>query len=71
MYIERATMFYNATLENKYHPFVILGRYIEAANLDLSSHLPVFSPLTKNECIYNLTKGKLSYTHCRKIFKTI
>ena len=37
MYIERAI--------NKYCPVAILRRYIEAANLDLSSHLPLFRPL--------------------------
>ena len=62
---------YIAKLENKYYPVVILGRYIEAGNLDLSSHLPVFRPSTKKKCIYSLTKGTLSYTRCRKIFKTI
>ena len=57
---------YIAKLASKYYPVVILGRYIEAANLDLSSHLPVFRPLKKTKCIYSLTKGKLSYTRCRK-----
>ena len=62
---------YIAKLASKYYPVVILGRYIEEANLDLSSHLPVFTRLKKTKCIYSLTKGKLSYTRCRKIFKNI
>ena len=33
---------YIAKLENKYCPVAILRRYIEAANLDLSSHLPLY-----------------------------
>ena len=37
---------YIAKLENKYCQVAILHRYIEAANLDLSSHLPLFRPLT-------------------------
>ena len=40
------------------------------ANLDLSSHLPLFRPLTKNKSGYTLRNGKLSYTRCREIFKT-
>ena len=61
---------YIAKLENKYCPVAILRRYIEAANLDLSSHLPLFRPLTKNKSGYSLRNGKLSYTRCREIFKT-
>ena len=62
---------YIATLENTYCPAAILRRYIEAANLDLSSHLPLFRPLTKNKSgCYSLRNGKLSYTRCREIFKT-
>ena len=61
---------YIAKLENKYCPVVILLRYIEAANLDLSSHLPLFRPLTKNKSGYSLRNGKLSYTRCRELFKT-
>ncbi|CAH3142478.1 unnamed protein product [Porites lobata] len=61
---------YIAKLENKYCPVAILRRYIETANLDLSSHLPLFRPLTKNKSGYTLRNGKLSYTRCREIFKT-
>ena len=61
---------YIAKLENKYCPVAILCRYIEAANLDLSSHLPSFRPLTKNKSGYTLRNGKLSYTRFREIFKT-
>ena len=61
---------YIAKLENKHCPVAILRRYIEAANLDLSSHLPLFRPLTKIKSGYTLRNGKLSYTRCREIFKT-
>ena len=52
---------YVAKLENKYCPVAILLGYTEAANLDLSNHLPLFRPLTKN---------KSGYTRCREIFKS-
>ena len=61
---------YIAKLEGKYCPVAILRRYIEAANLDLSSHLPLFRPLTKTRSGYSLRNAKLSYTRCREIFKT-
>lgn len=61
---------YIAKLEGKYCPVAILRRYIEAANLDLSSHLPLFRPLTKTKSGYSLRNAKLSYTRCREIFKT-
>ena len=61
---------YIAKLENKYCPVAILRRYIEAANLDLSSHLPLFRPVTKKKLGYSLRNGKLSYIRCREIFKT-
>ena len=60
---------YIAKLESKYCPVSILCRYIEAANLDLSSQLPLFRPLTKKKSGYSLRNGKLSYTRCREIFK--
>ncbi|CAH3129800.1 unnamed protein product [Porites lobata] len=50
---------YITKLENKYCPVAILRRYIEAANLDLSNHLPLFRPLTKNKSGYLL--GMASY----------
>ena len=62
---------YNAKLENKYCPVAILRRYIEAANLDLSSDLPLFMPLTKTKSGYSLRNGKLSYTHCRAILRLL
>ena len=40
---------YIAKLEGKSCPVAILRRYIEAANLYLSSHLPLFRPLTKTK----------------------
>ena len=61
---------YIAKLENKYCPLAILRKYIEAANLDLSSRLPLFRPLTKNKSGYSLRNGKLFYTRCREIFRT-
>lgn len=61
---------YIAKLESKYYPVAILCSYIEAANLDLSSHLPLFRPLTKSKSGYSLRDGNLSYTRCRIIFKT-
>ena len=64
------TSVYIAKLEGKYCPVAILRRYIEAANLDLSSHLPLFRPLTKTKSGYSLRNAKLSYTRCREMFKT-
>ena len=61
---------YIAKLEGKYCPVAILRRYIEAANLDLSSNLPLFRPLIKTKSGYSLRNAKLSYTRCREIFKT-
>ena len=61
---------YIVKLENKYCPVAILRRYIEAATLDLSSHLPLFRLLTRNKSGYSLRNGKLSYTRCRDTFKT-
>ena len=59
-----------ASLENKYYPLIIQRGYIEVSNLDLSSHLPLFRPLTKKKSGYSLMNGKLSFSHCREIFKT-
>ena len=70
MYIERATTVNIAKLEGKYCPVAILRRYIEAANLDLSSNLPLFRPLTQTKSGYSIRNAKLSYTRCREIFKT-
>ena len=61
---------YIATLEGKYCPVAILRRYIKAANLYLSSHLPLFRPLMKTRSGYSLRNAKLSYSRCREIFKT-
>ena len=60
---------YIAKLENNYCPVSILQRYIETANLDLSSNLPLFRPLSKTKSGYTLRNGKLSYTRSREIFK--
>ena len=66
MYIEWGNYVYIAKLENKYCPVAILRRYIEAANLDLSSDLPLFRSLTKTKSGYSLKNGKLSYTRLIK-----
>ena len=47
----------------------VLRRYIQAADIDLSSQLPLFRPLTKRKLGYALRNGKLSYTRCREIIK--
>ena len=47
----------------------VLRRYIQAANIDLSSQLPLLRPLTKRRLGYVLRNSKLSYTRCREIFK--
>ena len=61
---------YIATLEGKYCPVAILHRYIKAANLDVSSHLPLFRLLMKTRSGYSLRNAKLSYSRGREIFKT-
>ena len=58
---------YIADLENKHCSVAILRRYIETYNFDLSSHLPLFRPLTKNESVYGLRNGKLSYITLRNM----
>ena len=44
-------------------------RYIQAANIDLSSQLPLLGPLTKRKLKNALRNGKFFYTRCREIFK--
>ena len=56
-------------LESNHCPVAVLRRYIQAADIDLSSQLPLFSPLTKKKLGYTLRNGKLSYTRCMEIFK--
>ena len=56
-------------LDGYYCPVTVLRRYIQAADIDLSSQLPMFRPLTKRKLGYDLRIGKLSYTRCREIFK--
>ena len=60
---------YISKLESNYCPVAILRRYIQAADMDVSSQLPLFRPLTKKKLGYSLRNGKLSYTRCREIFK--
>ena len=60
---------YISKLENNYCPVALLRRYIQAANIDLSSQLPLFGPLTKKKLGYTLRNDMLSYTRCREIFK--
>ena len=45
--------------------------YIQAADIDLSSQLPLFRPFAKKKSGYTLRNGKLSYTRCREIFKDV
>ena len=61
---------YIAKVESKYCPVVILRYYIEAANLHLFSHLPLFRTLMKTRSSDSRRNAKLSYTRCREIFKT-
>ena len=60
---------YIAKLRGNYCPVSILRRYIQAANLDLSSHLPLFRQLTKKKSGYVLKNNRLSYSRCREVFK--
>ena len=60
---------YFSKLDSNYCPVTALRRYIQAADIDLSSRLPLFRPLTKRKLGYALRNGKLSYTRCREIFK--
>ena len=60
---------YISKLESNYCPVAVLRRYIQAADIDLSSPLPLFKSLTKRKSPYTLRNGKLSYTRCREIFK--
>ena len=60
---------YISKLESNYCPVAVLRRYIQAADIDLSSQLPLFRPLTKKKLGYSLRNGKLSYTRCRELFK--
>ena len=60
---------YISKLDSNYCPVTVLRRYIQAADIDLSSQLPLFRPLTKRKLGYALRNGKLSYTRCREIFK--
>ena len=55
---------YVAKLRGNYCPVSILRRYIQVANLDLSSQLPLFRPLTKKKSGYILRNGRLSYSRC-------
>ena len=56
-------------LESNYCPVAVLRRYIQTADIDLSSLLPLLRPLTQKKLGYTLRNGKLSYTRCREIFK--
>ena len=60
---------YISKLDSNYCPVTVLRRYIQAANIDLSSQLPLLRPLMNRKLGYVLRKGKLSYTRCREIFK--
>ena len=54
-------------LDSNYCPVTVLLRYIQAADIDLSSQLPLFRPLTKRKLGYALRNDKLSYTRCREM----
>ena len=60
---------YISKLDSNYCPVAVLRRYIQPADIDLSSQLPLFRPLTKKKLGYTLRNGKLSYIHSREIFK--
>ena len=56
-------------LGSNYCSVTVLRRYVQAADIDLSSQLPLFRSLTKRKLGYALRNGKLSYTRCGEIFK--
>ena len=56
-----------AKLRGNCCPLSILRRYIQATNLDLSSQVPLFRPLTKRSG-YILRSDRLSYSQCKEIF---
>ena len=62
---------YISKLDSNYCPVTVLRWYIHAADIDLSSQLPLFRPLTKRKLGYSLRNDKLSYTRCREIFKDV
>ena len=62
---------YISKLDSNYCPVTVLRRYIQAADIDLSSQLPLFRPLTKRKLGYALRNDKLSYTRCREISKDV
>ena len=71
VYREGSYVYVSIKLDSNYCPVTVLRRYIEAANINLSSQLPLFRPLTKWKLGYALRDGKLSYTRCREIFKDV
>ena len=71
VYREGSYVYVSIKLDSNYCPVTVLRRYIEAANINLSSQLPLFEPLTKWKLGYALRDGKLSYTRCREIFKDV
>ena len=62
---------YISQLDSNYCPVTVLRWYIHSADIDLSSQLPLFRPLTKRKLGYSLRNDKLSYTRCREIFKDV
>ena len=62
---------YISKLDSNYCPVTVLLRHIQAADIDLSSQLALFRPVTKRKLRYALRNGKLSYTRCREIFKDV
>jgi len=62
---------YIKRLFNKFCPVARLERYIQMAEVDLNSNLPLFRSLRlfKSSSTYKLYGSKLSYTRCGEIFK--
>jgi len=58
-------------IKNIFCSVALLERYIQMAEVDLNSNLPLFRSLRlfKSSCTYKLYGRKLSYTRCREIFK--
>ena len=58
-------------LRNQYCPVALLERYMNEADIDPNSNLPIFRPvrLYKSKKRYALYGTKLSYTRCREVLK--
>ena len=58
-------------LRNQYCPVALLERYMNEADINPNSNLPIFRPvrLYKSKKRYASYGTKLSYTRCREVFK--